>query len=421
MRRQRRKALALAAAIAMMMTIPGYSADISEFLTGGSGNQSQDAGAGGLYDGQTQDPSTVQTADYQSLSMAACTDSQTGIEVARAVVPEGYTVNSETIWCGPVQCPFFPAEVLIDAVSPDGSVEMTYESTLRFLHRLGSTINGIHMDDQQEYNIDSTFLTMMLNYMTAAQFCDYFAQNCMEGTSGMTFVLETPLPQEVQNLLLQISQQTKDEMNQLYSTVTGAENIYVDQVETTAAERTYRYTDASGKAKILVVFTAVQGVQNVTDYSNLGMNDSYTASILWTIPARYALMVDEDRYEEGLAAFEAFVSNTTLSDQFKQAMSDLSDRISQMVMEARATTLSEISDSVQSTYSTQMSGSEGTYSAIEGWDDVILDRNDYTLSNGDSVKVDTSFDYVYELSDGNVYATNSVSDEPSGATRLYAN
>ena len=50
-----------------------------------------------------------------------------------------------------------------------------------------------------------------------------------------------------------------------------------------------------------------------------------------------------------------------------------------------------------------------------------MERNDYTLSSGDRVKVDTSYDYVYELPDGGVYATNSALDEPSGSTRLYAN
>ena len=76
---------------------------------------------------------------------------------------------------------------------------------------------------------------------------------------------------------------------------------------------------------------------------------------------------------------------------------------------------------VQDTFSSELSGQEDTYTSTEAWDDAILDRNDYTLSSGDSVKVDTSYDYVYELSDGSVYATSSALDEPAGATRLYAN
>jgi hypothetical protein len=132
-------------------------------------------------------------------------------------------------------------------------------------------------------------------------------------------------------------------------------------------------------------------------------------------------MVDEDRYEEGMSVFESFAGNTTLSDQFKQAMKELSQQIVTTAINARAASLSEQSGYVQDTFSSTLSGQDDTYSAIDAWDDVIMERNDYTLSSGDSVKVDTSYDYVYELSDGNIYATNSALDEPADGTRLYAN
>lgn len=122
-----------------------------------------------------------------------------------------------------------------------------------------------------------------------------------------------------------------------------------------------------------------------------------------------------------MLVFESFASNTTLSDQFKQAMKELSEGIVAMAISAQAGSLSEQAGYVQDTFSSTLSGQDDTYSAIEGWDDVIMKRNDYTLSSGDSVKVDTSYDYVYELSDGNIYATNSALDEPADGTRLYAN
>jgi hypothetical protein len=102
-------------------------------------------------------------------------------------------------------------------------------------------------------------------------------------------------------------------------------------------------------------------------------------------------------------------------------MVDLSQTIMTTVANARATTISSQASYVQDTFSSELSGQDDTYSSMEAWDDAIMDRNDYTLSSGDSVKVDTSYDYVYELSDGSVYATNSALDEPADGTLLYAN
>ena len=106
-------------------------------------------------------------------------------------------------------------------------------------------------------------------------------------------------------------------------------------------------------------------------------------------------------------------------------MKRLSDKITEIVLNARSGGgtggLETASDTVLDTFSSDLGSQDDSYSSVEAWDDVIMERNDYTLSSGDRVKVDTSYDYVYELPDGGVYATNSALDEPSGSTRLYAN
>ena len=58
------------------------------------------------------------------------------------------------------------------------------------------------------------------------------------------------------------------------------------------------------------------------------------------------------------------------------------------------------------------------YSAIDGWSDVIREENDYTLSNGSHIKLSTSFDHVYEDSDGSIYAGYG-SYYPEGTTELF--
>ena len=420
MRKQLRRMAAAAAVVSLMMTVSGQAGEIGDFLTGGNGNtETAMTGTAGDFSADTT------SAAAQSLNMVSCTDSQTGIDVARAVVPDNYSVTSETTWCGGCQSPSYPASVYVDAKSPDGSIEMTYESPLAFVHHLYSYANGLDLTSHQDYALDTDLVMMMLTYMNAQQFCDYIAQNYVEGAANMTFVSEEPVSQEVPAVLDQCSQQLKDASNQFYASA-GANNMYVDLVETTVAERTYSYTDtATGKQKYLIVSAAVQGSRTVSDFSSYGMGEVKMANVVWEVPARYCLMCDADRFEEGKAVFDSFCSNTTISDQFKQAMSDLSDRIMQIVLEARSGGgtggLEIASGTILDSFSSELSGQDDSYSSIEAWDDVIMDRNDYTLSNGDSVKVDTSYDYVYELSDGNVYATDSALDEPAGGTLLYAN
>ena len=412
---------AIAAAVLLLLAVPGQAADIGDFLTGGSGTPAQTADPTTTDNDVTDDlAGTVSNGEVlsQSLNVVTCTDSQTGINVARAMVPAGYSVDSQTIWCGACQSPDYPAEVFISTQSPDGGIMMTYESGLSFIQVLDAIVNGMQFALHQDGVINPDYLTMQLAYMNASQYCDYVSQNLMEGASGMTFVSEKPLTQEELDFLQQISQKAKENSDALLIPGNGMSTEYV---ETTYAQRTYRYTDSSGKAKLLVVSTGVQGITLKQAIFTPGAGEMTMRHLLWSIPARFCLMVDEDRYEEGMSVFESFAGNTTLSDQFKQAMKELSQQIVTTASNARAASLSEQSGYVQDTFSSTLSGQDDTYSAIDAWDDVIMERNDYTLSSGDSVKVDTSYDYVYELSDGNIYATNSALDEPADGTRLYAN
>ena len=428
MRRQVRMMAAAAAAVSLMMAVPGQAAEIGDFLTGGSGGQGTETIVTGTEG--TSAPDTIPTsapAAGQALNMVTCTDSQTGINVARAVVPEGYNVTSETSWCGLCQSPDYPASVFVSAMAPDGSIQLTYESPLEFVQQLNCNVNGLDLTSHQDWTIDTDLMMMQLTYMTAPQYCDFISQNYMEGASNMTFVSEEPISQEVQSTLQQYSQQTLDSANQVYSTYVGDGSMYADYAETSVAQRTYSYTDsATGKQKYLIVSTAVQGIRTVSDFSSYGMGNVTISNVVWSVPARYCLICDADQFEAGKAAFDAFCSNTTISDQFKQELKKLSNQIMQIVISSRTGGgtgggLETVSGTVQDSFSTDLGGQDDSYSSTEAWDDVIMDRNDYTLSSGDSVKVDTSYDYVYELSDGNVYATNSALDEPADGTLLYAN
>ncbi len=432
MRNNKKIAVTIAAVMSMAVSVTSY-ARVEEFLTGGSAGQTNvqdissaqteaetapDAGYGNsaaAIDFSNAGTDSGYGASQQDISMVSCVDNQTGVTVARAAVPKGYNVNTETTWCGPVQCPDFPASVFIDAVSPDGSIELNYESPLEFAQLVNASVNGMQFMTHQDWAINPDIYTMMLQYMNASQYCDYLASNTVAGAANMTYVSEK---QQTAEELAVLEKAKQDKMNLFNQALAGSPGV-VDQGEMTAAERTYRYVDSNtGKNKILVAGCVVDAIRLVETVSSYGVGEANITYIIWSIPARYCLLVDEDRYDEGYQAYTAFCANTTISDQFKEECKKLNQAIMQGLNSGSS--LSNQADYVMDTFSSA-AGGEDTYTSTEAWDDAILDQNDYTLSSGDSVKVDTSYDYVYEMPDGDVYCTNSALDEPADGTRLYAN
>ena len=127
----------------------------------------------------------------------------------------------------------------------------------------------------------------------------------------------------------------------------------------------------------------------------------------------------EEEYEANKEIYEQFVTNTTVSDQFIDALGKVQYQLTQERLQQSGGSMSAITGDCQSSMSSSM-GSDSSYMADQ-FSDYILGQNDYTLSNGDHVKVPNSYDYVYEGTDGNVYVSGSSFDQPAGSTQLYPN
>ena len=113
-----------------------------------------------------------------------------------------------------------------------------------------------------------------------------------------------------------------------------------------------------------------------------------------------------------------FCSNTFLSDQMQAAIRELSEERFRIILEAKQGR--DTSTTIYNTVDDILSDGD-SYTTTEAFTDYIYDQNDYTTSSGDHVKVPTRYDYVYEDSNGNIYYSDSVSDEPAGSKRLYPN
>ncbi len=436
MRKNRRIAVMLTAVLSLTTVMPAhaglreslldaYSDTIAGDDDGSTGSEQWGVNLDttGILD-STYDAGTMTAASSQSTKMVSCTDAQTGLDVARAAVPDGYSVTNQTSWCSETASPDYPVSVFVDAISPDGSIELTYESTLQFVHVLDSNSGGMTYSSHVNGQVDPSLHMMMLEYMNAAQYLDFMASIYSSNlATQFTTVGDVPATAQQQAQLDQIIQEEKDNANyflqEAYSQTYG-QGMYVDQAEASMSERSYQYTDANGKAKILKMFCIVKGLRLVSTISGAGVEMTKT-NWMWTVPFRYSMIVDADKEDEADPIFRVFCDNTTVSDQFKQECEKLSQQIMEIVLQTNQANLTSLSGDVQNAFTSDIGQSDDTYSAIEGWDDVIMERNDYTLSNGDSVKVDTAYDYVYQLDDNSVYATNSASDEPAGGVLLSPN
>ena len=89
-------------------------------------------------------------------------------------------------------------------------------------------------------------------------------------------------------------------------------------------------------------------------------------------------------YEANKEIYEQFVTNTTVSDQFIDALGKVQYQLTQERLQQSGGSMSAITGDCQSSMSSSM-GSDSSYMADQ-FSDYILGQNDYTLSNGDHVK-----------------------------------
>ena len=338
------------------------------------------------------------------------TDPATGLKVARGYAPSDYLVDGETIWCGTWQSVGAPAQVYLTAMSPDGNTVMGYYSLVCYEHILEYSQNGYSLKEQQDGAFDSESMTPMLSFMTADAYCDYLARIILPGQQ-LEFCSQEETTQETQKLLDEKANELYQQTVQL-SQGTGFETqgTYADVVQ-----RNYNVT-LNGYPFKLVITTAIEATQMGFDVEAAYMGSVKNSFIAWDSPCTYFMVTPESEYDANKDIFEQFSMNTTVSDQFTNALATVRNQITQGSIQS----MSDITSTCQSSMSSSM-GTEDTYTSTDQFSDYIFEQNDYTLSNGDHVKVPTSYDYVYEGTDGNVYVSDSSFDQPGGSTQLYPN
>lgn len=381
--------------------LPGKIPSVTE---GQNGTQTEETPA------QTDTTATESVYEYKTTDI---TDPATGLSVARAYAPAGYIVDGQTIWNGKWLSIGAPALVYITAMSPDGNTVLGYYSSICYEQILEYSQNGYSLMEHQDGGFDSQTMTPMLTFMTAEAYCDYMAQTILPGQS-LEFCSQEELAQEVQTEL----DKKADDLYRNSCELLQGIGYNVDGTYVGLAQREYKVT-LNGYPFKLILTTATEGTQlSFSEEFAYNMGSVKQTMIAWDSPCCYFMLTPEEECETNKDLFDQF-GNTRVSDQFNQALANVRNQLLQSGSQ-NYSSMSDITSECQSSMSSSM-GSEDTYTTTDQFSDYIYDQNDYTLSNGDHVKVPTSYDYVYEGTDGNVYVSDSSFDQPGGSTQLYPN
>lgn len=369
--------------------------------------------------GNTQDSQNTQTAaSVKTYKCTEITDPATGLNVARGYAPSDYTVSGETTWCGQWQSISTAAQVYLAAMSPDQNTIMGYYSPVSYEQILEYSQNGVDFSQHQDGAFDSESMVPMLQFMTADGYCDYMAQNILPGQQ-LQIAGQSEISQEAQAKMDEKANQLYKMTNQQLSQMNTGLAYNVDGTYYGVIQRTYS-VNLNGYPFKLDVMSAVEGMQiTISGEYAYNMGSLRHSFISWDSPFVFFMLTQEGEYEANQEMFEQFVMNTTISDQFADALGKVQSQLTQARLQQSSGSMEALTSDCQSSVSSS-AGYDSSYMA-EQFTDYIYSQNDYTLSNGDHVKVPTSYDYVYEGDDGNVYVSESSFDQPAGSTQLYPN
>ena len=329
------------------------------------------------------------------------------MRVGQCMMPVGYNLKVVPDLCGATRSVTDPMGIGVVVTSPDGRVMMTYESSSTYIEILSSTLGGQTMRVHEEGKMDPETITMMSHYMLPRDYLESYLKNLFPGVE-LTYTGSTDLSQ-YQDLL---QQAVETRYNALIAQNPQAMGMNIDGMEINAEICGFTCT-INGETYYLAAGTIIDATQMTMTADSLVGRMSET-EVIWKPLCTYTLACPATEAGAAFPAFEVFMNNTTVSDQFVKANDKLANELRQIVVNARMETGKNYSMSVLN----EATSSGDTYDE-DRFTDYIFDQNDYTLSDGTHVKVPTAYGYVFEGDNGVVYFCDSAFAE--GGTQLTPN
>ena len=322
------------------------------------------------------------------------------MRLGQCMAPQGYTVTPVADICGTTRSITDPLGLAIIAKSPDGRVIMSYEKSNTYIQIVSSTIGGKTYRVHEDGKYDVETMTMMVQYMQTAAYAQSYLSGAFPGVE-MTYQGSMDLS-DYQSVVQQMAEGQYRNLTALHPEALG---LNIDGVAVNMDICGFTCT-MNGEQYNIIVATVIEATQMTMTMPMLQGQLSET-EVLWSPLWTYMFACPATEFDNIFLAFEVFMENTTVSDQFTAANQKLADELRQIIVNGRMDSASSYSSRVLSS----STSSDDTYND-DRFTDYIFDQNDYTLSDGTHVKISTSYDYVYEGDNNVVYFTNSAFPEP---------
>ncbi|MDO4989905.1 MAG: hypothetical protein Q4E45_05310 [Eubacteriales bacterium] len=321
-------------------------------------------------------------------------DNTTGAKTANVLVPYGWRLSHSINWN------FIdttsPGVATVTLTSPDGKAVIKLISNQQFydMHK-----NSSHVAEGPDMGLYYT----NLHYPNAGKLQTLGLQ--WEGFSDARLVKSFTVPDG----LLRIAQEGEKIKLQSGTSGTGATPL---ASEGTVAQKLYQ----SGNQYIeyLTMVTAAASQANT--------GHAVLTAISWNVPLNCMFVADSrqsyDRYRD---VFLNVIANSGFTTEFHfvnlRYGSVISNLISQGLLEQSRRYLQSESRSWISEY--ESSPGYDSDKLMSQWSDVIKEQNEYTTLDGETIKVSTAYDTVYQ--DGDRIYMGPEGQSPYGWTRLYPN
>ncbi len=352
---------------------------------------------------------SVSGAVAEGVPMNMRTVNWDGSAVGRCFAPSDFRIESNVAVCTEEQSLGNPLFLTVTAVSPEEDVVMQYSSARDYIQIVQATTGNMTTKEHVDGRVDVTTLTPMLRFMYPSLFCDLVASTTISGVEIIVDA-ENSYP-ELQDVFKQLALNYYNEAASMSQLV----GVNIDDALIDACQRRYSF-DFEGTPYYMCVAASVQALQYSMSMPSF-YGDMSETDVTWGVPYTYLLLCPQAKFEQYYPCFSLFMDNTGSSDQFAKANERLSNEIRESVLAARS--LDGTSSYCRSVLRDE--ASDGDDYSDERFTDYIFDNNDYTLSDGSHIKVDTAYDYVYEDGDGNIVVSNSAFAEPAGGNRLSPN
>ena len=342
------------------------------------------------------------------MRVSRLTDSGLNMVVGRITAPDDWQVSEQVQWSS---YGHYPGMTQLSAVSPDGQRSFQLISTMSY-YQTDSIFNSLG-----ENETDPTTYRIHRQYRTAEQFVELFISNL--GCTGARKLGSSSIDSQSLSALKSTAEQHAYQTG--YSLVQSLANLGMSAnlvgYESTVVDNRYAVTTQSGQTEYIEVFTLVWAYQTswVVQNSSITVNEIY-----WCVPFTYIFTAESEQALTSMQnEFLTFVSNSSVSPEFYYLVEQYRAYIENLLAQ-QLTNQIQAATEIQSQLMNDYSSSSDTNDRVtDMWSDYIYDRDDYTTSDGSTVKVPTYYDHVYETDSGDIYVTNDSLNVPTDWQELY--